>query len=199
MPYNYLLVLVTIVLLTATGCAHDDPDADAASSDTLQNNAELADMYEADQAARENIHEKLGDQEALREIFVSDSLRRVRAEELLDADAAQTADDYYHAAMIFQHGGDTTAYRRAHELSEKAVAIDSTHDSAKWLMAAAWDRYLGEKGEPQWYGTQYTLNGGVWRFAPVDTTQVTDAERLRLGIPPLAESRAYVDSLNASQ
>lgn len=194
-----LLCVAVLVIASSAGCnaPEDEPSASTAVTDTVQSNAELADIYEADQAGRQSIHEKLGDQQALRELVLNDSLRRVRVQQILDAGDARTADDYYHAAMVFQHGGDTTAYRKAHELAEQAVALDSTHKSAKWLTAASWDRYLVEKGEPQWYGTQYTKVDGAWRLRPVDTTKVTDAERVALGVPTLAEARAQADSMNA--
>ncbi len=79
--------------------------------------------------------------------------------------------------MILQHGNDSTAYRQAYELSRRSVELDSTNGSARWLTVASYDRYLLSKGQAQWYGTQYlTLNGTTY-LRPIDTTQVSDAER----------------------
>jgi hypothetical protein len=190
-----------LLLILSAGCEMPNTDSSppSAAGDTLQNNAELAAMYAADQKARENLHTILGDPEALRALVVDDSLRRVRVQEIMDRGKVRTADDYYHAAMILQHGGDTTAYRTAHELAKQAVALDSTHRNAKWMTAASWDRYLVGKGEPQWYGTQYFKNRyGDWEIRPIDTTRVTDSERLRHGVPTLADARARIDSMNAA-
>ena len=123
---------------------------------------------------------------------LADDVRRlVTVDSVLTAGGARTANDFYHAAMIYQHGADTTSYRRAHDLASRAVEIDPDHADAKWLTAASWDRYLDESGRPQWYGTQYRCNeDGLRYLLPVDEGQVTDEERRVLGVPTLAEARA---------
>ena len=68
-------------------------------------------------------------------------------------------------------------------------------------MAAAWDRYQMRLGKPQWYGTQFVRDDmdmdSPWRLYEVDTTAVTDADRRRLNVPPLADARARVETMNA--
>lgn len=44
------------------------------------------------------------------------------------------------------------------------------------VMAAAWDRALIAKGEPQRFGTQFVREDGRWTLGKVDPS-VTDAER----------------------
>lgn len=192
----FVLLLVSATL--TAGCTRAQSGR-SASNEATANNAELARLFEQDQAARKNMSVDSLEAAAIQKLIREDSLRRVRVGELLGSGSAQTADDYYHAAMVFQHGADTAAYRRAHELAEKAVALDSTHRSAKWLTAASWDRYLMQQGKPQWYGTQFTWQAGEeWALYEVDTTKVTDDERRRLGVPSLEASRHRADSLNAS-
>jgi hypothetical protein len=112
--------------------------------------------------------------------------------------ASPTANDLYHAAMVYQHGNDSTSYKQAYDWSKRAVELDSTHSKARWLTAAAWDRYLMSKGEPQWYGTQFRRRDhtGPWELYEVDTTRVTDAERIRAGLETLAEQRLRAKALN---
>lgn len=152
-------------------------------------------MYETDQADRTPAE---GEEIEWQRVLIADSTRRARVREMLDSNLVRTADDYYHAAMVFQHGNDTTAARMAYELASTAVELDSTHENARWMTAAAWDRYLMRKGEPQWYGTQFVRNPltDPWRLYDIDTTRVTDEDRVRLGVPPLAESRARVREMN---
>jgi hypothetical protein len=142
---------------------------------------QLLAIYLEDQAAR------IGPRPTFDE--ASDARRRRRVEAILAAGGARTADDHYHAAMVFQHGGDVAAYRRAHELCLKAVELDPEHRQARWLAAASLDRELMHLGRPQKYGTQYRQRaGGPFELYQVDPT-TTDEERARWNVPPLAEAR----------
>jgi tetratricopeptide (TPR) repeat protein len=97
--------------------------------------------------------------------------------------------------MVFQHGGDSTAYGMAVRLMKKSIELDSTAN--KWLLAAATDRYLLSKGEPQIYGTQYQkMRDEPWKLGKIDTTQVTDAERIEYGVETLAQQREKVKNMN---
>ena len=158
-------------------------------------NPKLATLYEQDQADR------AGGADGIDWVVVSrrDSLRRAQVDSLLDAGQVQTTKDYYHAAMVFQHGSDTTAARKAYELARQSVKLDSANTRASWLMAAAWDRYQMRLGKPQWYGTQFVRDNAdsPWRLYDIDTTMVTDEDRQRLNVPPLSEARARVETMNA--
>jgi hypothetical protein len=151
--------------------------------------AELLEMFEADQADRRGEID-------WEEVAPRDEARRARAMELVEAGKLKARDDLVHAAFIFQHGADSTSYRMAHELAMKAVALDSTYMSARWIAAAAKDRYLQSIGLPQIYGTQFLLVDGTWTLEPIDTTVVSDAERARWGVPPLARQRARAAKMN---
>jgi len=180
-----------LAFVCMAGCSAEQESADSAAP--LADNAELEELYEQDQSDR-----SAGPDIDWDAVTVRDSLRRVRVHEMLAANDVQTSEDFRHAAMIFQHGSDTTAARTAHELALTAVELDSTNTSAKWLVAAAWDRYLMRKGEPQWYGTQFRSDGPgtPWRLYDIDTTAVTDEERQELNVPTLAEARARVEEMN---
>jgi hypothetical protein len=134
----------------------------------------------------------------MQSVVARDKLRRARVEELMAPNTARTAADYFHAAVVLQHGRDTAASLKAHAWAKRAVELGSTEPLAKGLIAGSWDQYLYGKGLPQWYGT--IIRGGLRepaRLYDIDTTKVTDQERLRLGLRTLAQMRAAVDSLNA--
>ena len=50
-------------------------------------------------------------------------------------------------------------------------------------------------GKPQRFGTQYRLDAGKWVLYAVDPA-VTDEERQRWGVPPLAQARRRADEMN---
>ncbi len=152
----------------------------------------LRGLFEADQAERRL--DPTGatlDWERLR---VDDARRRQIVRAWLQAERIQTAPDLFRAAMVFQHGRTTDDFALAQRLAERSAALG--HDDARWLKAAAEDRRLLVSGLPQKYGTQFEQVDGVWRLSPVDST-VSDAERARWGVPPLAEAEAQVARLNA--
>jgi len=124
-----------------------------------------------------------------------DSLRRVRVHQLIDSNRIRTSKDYKNAAMIFQHGKDSTDYGLAVRLISKSIELDSTQH--KWLFAATTDRYLLSKGKPQIYGTQYKRNWDEpWRLAKIDTTKISDEERVKFGVETLVEQQEKVKLLN---
>ena len=191
------LVLV-LWLFAAAGCA----SSPGRTAEGATDNAVLARAYAEDQADSERAAFVYEDGSAmslddLRQRLphmppeLADDVRRlVAVDSVLAAGGARTAADFYHAAMIYQHGADTTSYRRAHDLARRAVELDPDHADAKWLTAASWDRYLDGAGRPQWYGTQYRCEDGLRRLLPVEEGRVTDEERRALGVPTLAEARA---------
>ena len=187
----FLLTVTACWLLASSGCSSPQSDATDKDQTHLQSdNAELAELHQQDQAERqvENIDWDV--------LIDRDRQRKSRVEELLAADSVVTAGDHFHAAMILQHGGDSTAYRQAYELSRRSVELDSTNGDARWLTVASYDRYLLSKGQAQWYGTQYlTLNGTTY-LRPIDTTQVSDAERRQYGLRTLSAIRAYLTEQN---
>jgi tetratricopeptide (TPR) repeat protein len=156
----------------------------------LTDNAELKEIYKNDQGDRqtENIDWSV--------VSKNDSLREVRIYQLLDSNKVRTSKDYHNAAMIFQHGGDSAAYGMAVKLMRKSIELDSTAN--KWLLAAAIDRYLLSKDEPQIYGTQYQKFGQdePWETGEIDTTKISDTERIEYGVKTLSQQREKVKRMN---
>jgi hypothetical protein len=152
--------------------------------------SELFLLYEQDQAERQ------GTPDDLVALFQRDRTRRQRVREILRTESLGTADDHYHAAVILQHGGEPEDYRAAERLAETAITLDPGLSKARWLAAAARDRYLWSVGRPQIYGTQFRQEGGRWILRPFDREGISDDERRARGVPPAAEAEAFVARLN---
>ncbi len=156
----------------------------------IADNEELKVLYQEDQADR------LSGEIDWSVVSVRDSLRLARVCELVDSNLIRTSEDYANAAMVFQHGSDTFASGMAVKLMRKAVEMDSTRN--KWLLAAAIDRDLMRRDVPQIYGTQYVKMGAdnPWELYKIDTTKVTDEERLEYRVETLAQQRETVRRMN---
>jgi hypothetical protein len=181
MRQRAFLLAVTLVLLTAG---------------TLQaqtNNPELERLYNEDQTDREAGPNANIDWQA---VSNRDAERRARVREIVDKGGATTSTDYYHAAMVYQHGAEVPEYDEAHRLAMKAVELDPENGKAKWLAAASKDRSLMWQGKPQLYGTQFKKVDDKWVLWEVDPS-ITDEERAKWNVPPLAEQRKKLETLNA--
>ena len=88
---------------------------------------------------------------------------------------------------------------RAYRWSRRAVVAD-TSDRVSWrLMANAWDQLQVGQRQPQWFGTVVRCTSAAnarCTLAPIDTTRVTDPQRVELGLRTLMQQRDHVDSLN---
>lgn len=102
----------------------------------------------------------------------------------------------YHAAWVLNHGERPEEARQAHELAGEAAARG--HAPARWLAAAAYDRWCMYEGRPQRYGTQIVPDGTRYRVWDVEPG-VTDAERAARDVPPLAEQHARAEALTRSE
>jgi hypothetical protein len=156
-------------------------------------NAELAAMFDADQADR--TPGPLGIDWV--KVAPRDEARRLQTKALLDAGKLASGDDYFHAAFIFQHGGDPNAFLLAHVLASTAV-VRGRRDAA-WIAAATLDRYLQSIGQQQIYGTQYrTAPLGPTTQEPYNRTLIPDALRKIVAVESLAvqqRRRAELDAL----
>lgn len=154
---------------------------------------ELAGLYEADQ--RERADRPAIGMPAYQELRERDRQRRERVSELIALDAISAAEDYYHAAMIFQHGDSVDDAWQAHVLARKGAELG--HDRARWLAAAALDRWLMYQGRPQKYGTQFVPDGKRYRLWDLEP-DTTDAERAAWDVPALADQLARAERMTAN-
>jgi len=158
----------------------------------VADNAELASLYRDDQKARDSTD--------IDWTVVSreDAQRRARVLVLLGEGQLRTATDYFNAAMVFQHGVDLADYRIAHALATLAATLDPERANYRWLVAASWDRMMTAQLQPQWYGTQFQGSDEGLFLYPVAEGAVDDVERVRMGVPTLAQSQARVGEMAAS-
>lgn len=181
-------ILAGMALLPASIQAQTSPSKD---------NSELAAMFDADQAIRASIDPaKPIDMVQVRRMIAEDATRRATARALLAQGRLSTAEDYYHAAFLFQHGSDAADYLLAHSLAMAAVAHGKTE--ANWIAAATLDRYLMKIGQPQIYGTQYVRpkESGV-TMDPYDRALIPDSLRITLGVPAQAEQLKKLEGMKA--
>ena len=145
-------------------------------------NTELQQIADADQQARNasDIDWKMLNRE--------DSLRRVRVHELIAQGKVNTAKDYFNAGIVFQHGNDTISSALA--VKNFKMALDLDENLNRWWYAAAVDRDLMRKKQPQIYGTQFiqdATTNGKWKRYSIDTSKITDEERRYYSVETLAE------------
>lgn len=154
-----------------------------------KDNAALQAMYDADQSARSGKTidwSKLGPE---------DAKRRTEVHRMLEAGEVRTANDYWHAAMVFQHGQAADDYLLAHVLAVDAISLGSK--DARWLSAATLDRYLLAIKQPQIYGTQFRSPGnGPLAQETLNPSLVSDSMRAILCVEAKAEQQKMVDDVN---
>lgn len=154
-------------------------------------NIELKKIHDEDQNSR------MVEEIDWKQLTKKDSVRRYRVFELFSSNQVITGKDYYRSAMIFQHGKDSNDYRMAINFMKKAIELDTTIN--RWLLAAAIDRELMSRNEPQIYGTQYFKDDGEnskWELYKIDTTKIKDEERKYYNIEPLAVIQENIRSMN---
>lgn len=121
-------------------------------------------------------------------ISIRDEEREKSVRELIEKGKLKTGEDYYHAAMILQHGVEPEDHLLAHDLC--IVAIGKGEEKAKWLAAASLDRFLIGIGREQRYGTQFgsSRSFNPPRLLPTDN-QVPDALRVEMNVPTLKQAK----------
>lgn len=191
-----LYASIFLALLMANGaCGANDQK----SVDVSAPNAEVESLYLADQADRR----PEGNQQIdWSQVGPRDDQRRKRVLELYRAGSLTIGVDYYHAAMILQHGEEPEDYLLCHELCVTAVfayadSKASWVNGAKWLAAASEDRFLQSIGRKQRFATQYRKidPDPAWRLGEIEEG-VTDRMRAEWHVPSLADARKREADMN---
>jgi hypothetical protein len=108
---------------------------------------------------------------------------------MLDEGLLRAADDYYYAAMVFQHGEAPEDYLLAHALAMAAQAAG--RPDAAWTAAATLDRFLQNVDRAQIFGTQYVgETGEPLTQGKYDSALIPDSLRRALGVPTLEQQEA---------
>ena len=157
-------------------------------------NSELQALFRADQDERTK-HPDYGTPEywMLRE---QDTERRKRLQNIVESGGLKEPEDYYHAAWILNHGESVEEIWQAHLLAKEAAKLGLRR--ARWLAAAACDRWLMYQGKPQKYGTQIVPDGKrqrVWDVEPA----TSDAERAEWDVPSLAEMERRAEEVTRKE
>jgi hypothetical protein len=151
-------------------------------------NPELHALFVADQTDR-NDHPAYDTPEYWH-LRTRDAMRRQRVSEMLAQGLLTAPDEYFQAALIFQHGETLEEIWQAHQLAHRAAEMGATQSmgekDSRWLAAATLDRWLMYQGKPQKYGTQFVPDSKRWRLWDVDPT-TTDTERAANHVPSLQE------------
>lgn len=166
----------------------------AQEPEPVADNPEMAAIYAADQAVRQDVAATLaailaGGRESAVRFHAEDAVRRQQVKALLDAGELRTATDFYSAALVYQHGDTAEDYLMAHTLAVAALGEGST--KSPWLAAATLDRYLHKIGQPQIYGTQTMVKRGEQPTRePFDHALIPDSIRTVLGVSTRAAEEA---------
>jgi hypothetical protein len=181
-----LLLFVGITLpALAAGCRSD---ASPPQPQVVDDSGELRRLHDEDQADRSPSEGKPVD---WRIVGPRDHARLVRVKELFAANRFRTANDYYHAAMILQHGEAPEDYLLAHEFCVVAIIKGKNDKDTRWLAASSEDRFLMNIGRPQRFATQFRwADDGPVELYQVDRA-VTDELRRLMGAHSLAEAEAH--------
>lgn len=195
MKHTLIKVLFYVFCITA----HNSLADQETSTDKLsggrhpQENEQLTRLFNQDQIARKIPHSEI-DWNILDH---KDKNRRGKVLTMLTEGRIKTSKDFYHAALIFQHGNNSEDIRLAHALATIAATLAEDKMEASWLKAATWDRLMMNLDQPQWYGTQFVKDpSGNWGLYDINPDIISDQQRIDWSVRTLDESKAMEKSLN---
>jgi hypothetical protein len=179
------VALLGIFLFAHRGFAAPGPAAD-----TQVDNPRLVAMYAEDQSDRVDWkNHKLTSEKLLER----DAQRRAEVLALLAAGQVRTGHDFFCAAVVFHHGQTLDHYRTATSLAWMGMTLDPANKDHRYLVASSWDRFMMKQNRPQWYGTKCVYEDHrLIALYPVDETAVTDEDRARFDLKPLAVMRSHL-------
>lgn len=151
----------------------------------------LARPRPANAAAVTELHEQLGE-----------IIRRVQRLEVCGG--LTSAQDLRTAARLALRAGMAGAplLREAYVWGREAVLRAPLERESWQVMATAWDELQISQNHPQWFGTVIRCAARGTRpcaLATLDTSRVSDAQRVELGLRTLREQRLVADSLNRAR
>ena len=91
-------------------------------------------------------------------VTVRDRARRSAVTELIRSRPMRTAGDYFHAALVMQHGEKWEDFAAAHILSTRGLQLAPSDQNLQRMVAASWDRMMHAMGHSQWFGTNSFRN-----------------------------------------
>ena len=189
MKVQRLVCVITVVAaFLAILPAFGEWSASAIAQETTSRN-DLKAVYDDDQNDRTNINAAS---------MQRDAQRREQVHRLLSEGRVQTGEDYYYAAMVYQHGQTPQDYLLAHVLAMTSVAKGDK--DGIWLAAATLDRYLQSVKQPQIFGTQYFQWGkSPYSQEPYNKELVPDSLRAAWCVVPYSTQLENLKAINAGK
>jgi hypothetical protein len=169
-----------------------EPFSADSAAETPADNPRLVAMYAEDQSDRIDWRNKKITSKRLLE---RDEQRRAEVLALLADGQVRTGHDFFCAAVVFHHGQTVDHYRTAVSLAWVGMTLDPANKDHLYLVASSWDRFMLKQNRPQWYGTKCVYEAGrPTALHPVDETAVTDEDRARFDLKPLAVMRSQLEA-----
>jgi hypothetical protein len=116
--------------------------------DDLKALCELADQDQADRQSPIDWNK----------VTPKDETRKLAVLKMIGSIKLNTPGDYFHAALIMQHGVTWEDYGTAHQLSMRGLQISPRDPNLQRMVAASWDRMMHALGHKQWFGTNSFRN-----------------------------------------
>ena len=153
------------------------------------------------------------------EMYTRDIARRKQVAALLHDGKLQTAEDFFYAALVFQHGSTADDYLLAHVLAMDALAKGDT--GGRELAALTLDRYLQAAGKKQVFGTQFSdarysfslqhpddknlseelkaIPASKQTLEPYDQKLLPDSLRADFCVPSQKQQNDYISAANSGE
>jgi hypothetical protein len=155
--------------------------------------AELLERAGRDQAARRSLPPGHGLEQWQEIVEPVDRANTARLQEIVGEHGwpghQLVGEEAAHAAWLLAQHAPPDIQEQCLPLLGDAVARG---DAARRDLAYLMDRVLMHRGEPQLYGTQYTLTDGVLTLWTVRDPDGLDERRAALGLEPEAQNRAHI-------
>jgi hypothetical protein len=152
--------------------------------------SELKSMLDQDQREDDRAYAEMGPRPPAdpkeRQILINawNARHRPRCDRVLDIakqGRLSSADDFFYAGHLLQHGGEPEDHLTSHALF--IVAAMKGRRDCLWESATALDSYLESVGRPQLFGTTYGEDRKVM------TTFMSDAIRKEFCVPSLSKQK----------
>ena len=158
---------------------------------------ELLELAHADQDDRQRLSEaiKSNDREYAARLAEKDAARTLRLKAIVAGAGWPTArlvgpDGVEAAWLLLQHSEDSTWQKTMLPIVEQAAAAG---DLRRADVALLTDRVLVRSGQPQRYGSSFSVVDGRLVADPIQDEETVDSRRAAVGLPPMAE---YARSLS---
>lgn len=106
------------------------------------------------------------------------------------------------AIALVAAGAGAQSLEQAYRRARHAVELDGTDRGAWRVLAESWDQWQVQQHNAQWFATVITCEPGAagqCALETLDTSRVSDAQRVEIGLRTLVQQQQRVDSLNKAR